>query len=693
MKTRKNLFMMISLVFLFLLGLSSFGTGTVFAKYEDKVKPGEFVVEPPTLICLGFEWYIEGDENRNAKVDVWYRKKGESSWKQGLPLFRLQNEMINTYTNPPDQNFFDYIAPNMFAGSIFDLEADTEYECEFIMEDPDGVRGDLRGWGDHHKGHWEYQHGKWKAHKVVTVRTRAEPTPFAEGRVLHVYPSGYTGTKQSPNFTGLMAAYAPGGANMATQFNGAQPGDIILVHAGTYKRDQSDFPYYSLNRSGTLDKPIVIMGAGDGEVIFDGLNSPVLFDVKGGNYTYFEGITIRNAGIGIVAGEKNVIGANGLTVKRCLFEDVGTGIWAMYAKSRNFYIADNTFLGRQKQDGLTGNGANWRNYPGYPANQYTSNYGIHIWGSGHVVAYNHIAYFYDGITTSFYHSMPTEIEMDKEQRQVSNDFYNNYIHTVSDNCTSVEEQWHNARVFRNLLMNDGSAPIGLSHIWGGPIYVFRNIVYHAPSLNAVKLFGASGGAAIYHNTLLTEVQLADIFGAPSGSIPQRAVSNVDFRNNLVLGEESIFNVPSRFKPGFTGVYYVSTYTSYTSSDCNGFRPTPGGSPQFVWVTSSSGALRDYVTPRVEQDFDTLPQLCQATGQECHGILVDYDIFENVAQADRSDPTILYSPEFMDFRLKPDAVAVDAACRLPNINDGFTGAAPDLGALEVGQPMPHYGPRP
>jgi hypothetical protein len=31
--------------------------------------------------------------------------------------------------------------------------------------------------------------------------------------------------------------------------------------------------------------------------------------------------------------------------------------------------------------------------------------------------------------------------------------------------------------------------------------------------------------------------------------------------------------------------------------------------------------------------------------------------------------------------------------LPNITDGFTGAAPDLGALEVGQPLPTWGPRP
>jgi len=31
--------------------------------------------------------------------------------------------------------------------------------------------------------------------------------------------------------------------------------------------------------------------------------------------------------------------------------------------------------------------------------------------------------------------------------------------------------------------------------------------------------------------------------------------------------------------------------------------------------------------------------------------------------------------------------------VPNVTDGFTGRAPDLGALEVGQPTPVYGPRP
>ncbi len=61
----------------------------------DRTTAGELVVEPPTLISLGFEWPIEGDDNRNATVAVSYRKRGEPQWKDGLPLLRIGNERIN----------------------------------------------------------------------------------------------------------------------------------------------------------------------------------------------------------------------------------------------------------------------------------------------------------------------------------------------------------------------------------------------------------------------------------------------------------------------------------------------------------------------------------------------------------------------------------------------------------------------
>jgi len=38
-------------------------------------------------------------------------------------------------------------------------------------------------------------------------------------------------------------------------------------------------------------------------------------------------------------------------------------------------------------------------------------------------------------------------------------------------------------------------------------------------------------------------------------------------------------------------------------------------------------------------------------------------------------------------------ALDRGLALPNVSDTFGGRAPDLGALELDAPAPHYGPRP
>src|SRR6185312_12450286 len=45
---------------------------------------GTLIVERPTLISAGYEWRITGDDNRNAKVEVTYRKKGETAWHSAI---------------------------------------------------------------------------------------------------------------------------------------------------------------------------------------------------------------------------------------------------------------------------------------------------------------------------------------------------------------------------------------------------------------------------------------------------------------------------------------------------------------------------------------------------------------------------------------------------------------------------------
>ena len=152
---------------------------------------GAFVTEPPTLVSLGFEWKIAGDDNRNAAVDITYRKVGERQWCKGLPLLRLQRESV-TGGAPREGGgtYYSYVAPNMFAGSLLNLEPGTEYECHFVLTDPDGVKG--------------------RAEKTVSVRTRKEPRPADGGHIYNVYPFDYKGTRQQPAFTGLLAAYYMG---------------------------------------------------------------------------------------------------------------------------------------------------------------------------------------------------------------------------------------------------------------------------------------------------------------------------------------------------------------------------------------------------------------------------------------------------------------------------------------------------
>lgn len=81
-----------------LIVLVGLAIGTIFTPAavtaQTATTAGEFFVDPPTLVSLGFEWRIAGDDNRNAKVEVTYRKKGEREWHKALPLLRLQHEQV-----------------------------------------------------------------------------------------------------------------------------------------------------------------------------------------------------------------------------------------------------------------------------------------------------------------------------------------------------------------------------------------------------------------------------------------------------------------------------------------------------------------------------------------------------------------------------------------------------------------------
>jgi hypothetical protein len=650
----------------------------------EMVTPGELVIEPPTLLNLGFEWFVQGDGNRNAAVQVSYRKAGAGEWKPALPLLRLGGERIYA------ESRVDVIAPNMFAGSILDLEPDTAYEARFVMSDPEGVRG--------------------PAERVVTVRTRAEPQPYAGGRVFHVYPHGFKGQKTEPSFEGLMCAYNYwcAGTDWATSGRPrVRPGDTILVHAGTYRYNRYEYTNnanvnrtvpldgtYYLTADGTPEMPIAIKAAGDGAVVFDGDGNFALFDVKAADYTYFEGLTFRNAEVAIAAGTQFIAGAKGLTVKNSRFENVGAGVFTNYSGSSQFYIADNTFIGRNDPTHLIGwAGDMWTKYAGVEGQIFppkmASYVAVKLYGPGHVVAYNYIADFHDGINVETYGnpdgsfaSGPDIIDGPKyptreywDRRPVAIDFYNNYITNSHDNPIEADGSMHNIRIMRNMLINHPSHAFCNQPTLGGPVYWVRNIAYNLPA-GSTRLTNGAAGVLFYNNTILSETAVA-------------AASNIHWRNNLMLGQNAL-----------PAILSVSTFTSYTSSDYNGFRVNPGAKAAFEWSAPPAGILADFAGPGHEatlqtRRFTTLADYAAATGQDRHSVAVDYDVFVNVRRLDAQEAATvqrLYKADEFDFSLKPASAAVDRGVALPGVTDGFTGRAPDLGALEAGQAPPHYGPR-
>jgi hypothetical protein len=513
------------------------------------------------------------------------------------------------------------------------------------------------------------------------------------------------------------------------------------VHAGVYKYHPEFYgpdrslnvtsPYegtYYLSASGTAERPIAIKAAGDGEVVLDGGGHFNLINVMAANYNYFEGLTFRNADIAIWAGRQFIAGSKGLSVKRCRFENVGMGVFSNYSGSSDFYIADSTFIGRDDPTRLLGWSGNfWAQFKGVDGQDFppvmASYVAVKLYGPGHVVAYNYVANFHDGIDVETYGNpdgsdaqngpkYPPRASWDR--RPVAIDFYNNYLTNFHDNAIEIDGSLHNIRVMRNVMINSASHPMCNQPAGGGPVYWIRNIMYHAPG-GSTRMTSGAAGVIFYNNTILTETAAGS-----SG--------NAHWRNNLFLGENTA-----------PAIFSVTTYTNYSSSDYNGFRVNPGADVSFQWTSPPWKILADYsgllrggaanggegggradaegggraggagrgraggqgdgragdASMEVRR-FKTLAEYALATHQDEHSVAVDYDVFVNVPKLDAKDlRTVqkLYKAADFDFRLKAGSAAIDHGAVLPNVTDGFTGQAPDLGALEFGQAPPHYGPRP
>ncbi len=545
---------------------------------DNLIHPTTPVLDRPTLITIGIQLPVTGDDNYNAAVSVRYRKTGDATWKQGQPLYRVH----------PDSTLPYVIAPQ-FAGSIFDLRPATSYEIQLHLTDPDGPVDQTYS---------------------LTATTRGIPADPPALRQVSVSDAN----------------------SLNAALSGARPGDIITLANGTYSGQ------FAISSSGTATNPIVIRGASRDGVILDGAdcygcNVLELY----GSYFHVERLTVQNAERGI---RFQTVGAVGNVVRGTRIRNVLSGIGAK-ASQFDSYIADNIVEGRIPWPAI------YTDDDGHLDVQD----GILVEGSGHVIAHNTISGFGDAMKVA-------------QDGARSNDFYGNDILWTYDNGVELDTSEGNVRLMRNRFTNTYN-PISAQPIYGGPAYIFRNVAMNTV-VEELKLHSVANptrepnGVFIYHNTFVSA------YGALILETPT-AVHHFALENNLFIGPPK----PVDDRP-------VDFYAFIDDGlfDYNGY--WPDGIYSY-----------NYRTGRVDiRGFAALQQ--SGAGLEPHGLLVNPQTLASGIVGPQ-DYSAFFAPQ--DFTLSAQSVALDRGVVLANINDGYAGSAPDLGAMETGCPQPVYGPRP
>ena len=419
--------------------------------------------------------------------------------------------------------------------------------------------------------------------------------------------------------------------NFADSILTAMPGDIFLLAPGYYE----DFV---MQRDGEPGRPIVIRSDRSHPVINSTFDK---VDLQFRKQVILEGVTVN--------GSVNLRFAEDVAVRRCQV-NAKYGIIAKESPGcKNCYIADNvvTYIMPWVAEGMGssmiyGGAANVGE-------------GIEITGPGNVICYNRVKGYRDCVST---------MEDLWVYDQTCIDIYNNDIYVGADDGIEADFCFSNCRIMRNRITNCGmglSSQPGL----GGPNYFIRNVMYNLAGA-PFKLERHSVGNIFLHNTC---VKCGDGFIAPHY---QNEYFFTVFKNNLTVGG---LYWDSRNRPGrnIGRAVFLPGFNSTCQFDYNGV-----GS----YETPFSGLIAD-------KKFTDLATLRLLTSGK-HSVQVDLNVFENKVVV---PCPVVPEWETPDLRIREGSAAVDAGLYLPNLNDGYTGKAPDLGAYELGQPMPHYGPRP
>ena len=341
-----------------------------------------------------------------------------------------------------------------------------------------------------------------------------------------------------------------------------------------------------------------------------------------------------------VQGQIKFNGAVGIAVKGCTVDAEQDGI-AMLTRGENVYIADNVVTG------VTA----WTE-PAVGADGDNIGEGIVVTGPGHVIEHNRVTGFRDAISL---------LEDGGAVDQWSIDILRNDIYEAADDGVEADFCFHNCRIIGNRLTNTFIALSSQPGL-GGPTWFIRNSMYNV-ILSAFKLQRGSVGDVVLHNTV---VKNGDGLGIYTSDTFYLQI----FRNNLFIGGPG--GTYNGWSSGSGDVISLAAADASVSLDFDAFGSTTG---------AFTGRIGDVT-------FNSLAELQSMTTEE-NAIEVGLDVFAaSVAYPDSPFPAY----DVVDLRPAAGSAVIDAGLTIAGINDDHTGDAPDIGAHELDQAPPAWGPR-
>ena len=285
-----------------------------------------------------------------------------------------------------------------------------------------------------------------------------------------------------------------------------------------------------------------------------------------------------------------------------------------------------------------------------------------------------LSHFHDGIDHATYGNPDLDASgrIIRDRMPVSIDIVGNDIRNVDDNCIEADGAMYNIRILRNRCFNHAHRALSAQPVLGGPAYFIGNLVYHAPEGGSLKMTANSSGIVFYHNTFVGEAH------------DMGPVSNLHFRNNLVLGQGA-----------FPEIFTVDTFTNYSSSDYNGFRPNPGAARCLrVELAAARAWLADFTKDREARRFAYPEGVC---GGHRAGQAQRAGRLQRFRRACRRRIRRIrgasIAPDEFDFALSPKVrrPSMPAWCCPMSMTD--SPARPRTWVLMKGAgPCPSYGPR-